>query len=136
MGLEQFGNWGYQIGAVGIVAVTVTYFIIVRWWTDILGRVLAGVLGTTSLVLTMSTLRMLHVSLPDFFLWRAAVFWLFAIAVWAGLSTMVWSQFYAPKVRHRERLTTPQRREHEETDLAHPWHDRDGDSDSLSGGHG
>jgi hypothetical protein len=112
MGLEQFGSLGYQIGSFGIVAVAVVYFTIVRWWTDVLGRVLAGVLGTTSLVLVMVAFRQLNVDLPgNFFAWRAAVFWLFGIAVWTGLVTLIWAQFLAPRY---QQLTTPQRRGHEE----------------------
>jgi hypothetical protein len=110
MGLEQLGSLGYQIGSFGIVAVAVVYFTIVRWWTDALGRVLAGILGTTSMVLVMVALRQLDVDLPgNFFAWRAAVFWLFGIAVWTGLVTLIWAQFLAPR-----QLTTPQRRGHEE----------------------
>jgi len=86
MGLESLGSLGYQIGAAGIFLVAVIYFVIVRWWTDVLGRVLAAILGTTTSVLVMVALRQLGVDLPGGFLaWRAAVFVLFAIAVWSGV---------------------------------------------------
>jgi hypothetical protein len=133
MGLEQLGSIGYQIGSIGILAVAVVYFTIVRWWTDALGRVLAAILGTTSLVLLMVAFRQLDVDLPgNFFAWRAAVFWLFGIAVWTGLITLVWAQFLAP--RHNK-MTTPQRRGHEqEVDLADSRPGRHGRADDDPAG--
>lgn len=127
MELELLGNVGYQVGAVGILFVTVIYYISVRWWTDPLGRTLAAVLGTVSTVLIMSILRMLDVPIPNLLLWRALVFWMFGLAVWSGLLTMVWSLFFAPRlrIRSREGRTTHPRRVHEEASMA----DRRGNSD-------
>lgn len=108
--LEDFGNWGYQLGAVGIVGFTVAFLVVVRWHSDMLGRIIAGVLTSTSGVLIMSTLRMFGFAQFDFFFaWRALVFWLFGIGVWTGLATFLWAQFWAPRIRnrHRPEWTTP-----------------------------
>jgi hypothetical protein len=120
MGLEPLGNLGYTVGAVGIILVTVLYFLLVRWWNDHLGRVIAAVLGSISLVLITTILRMMHVGIPHFMVWRATMFWLFGLAVWAGLLTLIWAQFFAPRVK-QGRLPTPPRRGNEseqEADLA------------------
>jgi len=133
MGLEGLGNLGYQVGAVGLIAVAVIYFMIVRWWTDPLGRVIAAVLGAVSLVLITTILRMLHIGIPHFMVWRAMMFWMFALAVWSGLMALIWAQLLAPRIKH-DRLTTPRRRGHEEADLADSRPDRDGRPDHDSAG--
>jgi hypothetical protein len=134
--LETLGTIGWQVGALGIAIVTVTYLAIVRWWTDHLGRVLAGLLTAVSLVLALTVLRIMKVDLPGNDLaWRAIVFWLFASAVWSALVTMLWAQFFAPRRRSTgDRLTTPHGRGYEESNLAAAGRDRDGDSHDRSGG--
>jgi hypothetical protein len=141
--LENFGNLGYQIGALGIIAFTIAFLVVVRWWTDILGRVIAGVFSATSAVLIMTTLRMFgYANAEAFFAWRAAVFWLFGIGVWSGLGTFLWSQFMARRVNPRgvrSKVTTPQtRREHrnEEVDLADRRPHRDVGPHDRPGGDG
>lgn len=132
--VELFGNIGYQFGVVGILTFTISFLTIVRWWTDHLGRVIAGIMISLSTVLIMTILRMLHVELPGGLLvWRVVVFWIFGAGVWIGFGSLVWAQFFAPRIR-RSHLTT--RREHsdEEVDLAGGGNDRDGDPDRVSGG--
>lgn len=140
MRLDLLGTIGWQVGAAGIVAVTLTYLIIVRWWTDHLGRIIAALLIALSLVLTLTVVRILRVDLPGKDLvWRVVVFWLFGAAVWSAFFTMVWAQFFAPRLRNRaskDRLTTPQGRGHEESDMADSRPDRDGGSHDRSGVHG
>lgn len=134
--VETLGNVGYQIGAVGIAAFTLAFLVIVRWWTDLLGRLIAGVLFTLTLVLIMSTLRMLHVELPGGLLtWRLGVFWLFGAVVWSALGTFIWAQFWAPRIRESARMTTRREyRSEEQADLADRRHGRDGRSDRVPGG--
>jgi hypothetical protein len=75
MDLLDIGSTGYQIGALGIVAFAVSFFAVVRWWTDLLGRVLAFVFGITSLVLLVSAYRSLtDVQSHGFLVVRAIVF--------------------------------------------------------------
>lgn len=134
--VESIGNIGYQVGAVGIISFTVSFLLITRWWTDLLGRLVAGVLFTISAVLSMTVARMLNVQFPGgLFLWRAIVFWAFAFAVWTALCTFLWAQFLAPRIRKDTgRMTT--RREHnseQEVDLAGTRHSGDGDLHDHSG---
>lgn len=119
MGLLDLGSLGYQIGAVGIVAFTLAYLVIVRWWTDILGRVVAGVLFAMSGVLVISTIRQIHPDVTEAFLvWRLVVFWFFGVGVWTALGTFVWAQFFAPRIKG---TTRPNRKwNHEEIALADP----------------
>lgn len=134
--VETLGNIGYQVGAVGIVAFAVSFLVITRWWTDLLGRLVAGVLITISAVLTMTVMRMLEVPLPGgLMVWRLVVFWAFGLAVWTALSTFLWAQFLAPRIRKQTgRMTT--RREHrseQETDLAGSGDSRNGSLHDHSG---
>lgn len=100
MHLLDFGSLGYQIGAVGIVAFTLAFVIVVRWWTDWLGRVLAGVLSATSAVLVVTTIRQIWPELGGgMLIVRTVVFWVFGLAVWSGLATFLWAQFIAPRIK-------------------------------------
>jgi hypothetical protein len=137
--LLEAGNIGYQIGAAGIVAFSVSFLVVVRWWTDHLGRVIAGVLSAVSGVLIMTTLRMVSPKLVQnsaFLEVRLVLFWAFGLGIWIALGSFLWAQFLAPRIRLTERMTTRKEHHYEEGIAAHPGHDRDGDSDSLSGGHG
>lgn len=101
--LRDIGNYGYQAGAVGVVAFTICYLVAVRWWTDWLGRVLASVLFTTSGVLIITAIRQIR---PEWqgplFVWRAIFFCGFGITIWGSLATFVWSQYFAPRIKHRK----------------------------------
>jgi MFS family permease len=131
MDLVDFGSLGYQVGGAGIVAFTLAYLVIVRWWTDTLGRVVAGVMSATSGVLIITTLRQIYPGHDGSILvYRAVVFWLFGAAVWSALSIFVWVQFLAPRIRR----STP-REKHEEVALADSWHDPDVGLHDVSGGH-
>jgi hypothetical protein len=125
--LLDWGSWGYQIGAVGIVAFTLVFLVNVRWWTDWLGRVIALTLSSLSSVLIVTTLRQLHIDLPGGILWwRFFSFWLFGLGVWAGLGTFVWSQFLAPRIKLRPRLTTRREHRNAQADLADSGNSRNG----------
>lgn len=133
--LLNLGSWGYQIGAVGIVAFTLAFLFNVRWWTDWLGRVLALVLVTMSGVLFISTLRQLNLDLPGGILvWRLVAFWGFGLGVWSALGTFIWAQFLAPRLGRKSRMTTRREFRNEEGHLADPWPARDGDRDDRTAG--
>jgi hypothetical protein len=86
MDLLELGSRGYQIGALGIVAFTFSFFAAVRWWTDVLGRVLAFVFGITSVVLLLSAYRSLtQINSDGFLAVRAIVYWVYGIGIWTGL---------------------------------------------------
>lgn len=135
--VENIGNIGYQVGAIGIVLFSASFLIITRWWTDLLGRLVAGVLFTISAVLSMTVARMMNVEFPGgLFLWRAIVFWAFAFAVWTALCTFVWAQFLAPRIRKTSgRMTTRREfhRDEQEAGLADSRHRSDGDLHDRAG---
>lgn len=132
MDILSIGALGYQVGAAGIVAFTLCYLVAIKWWTDWLGRVLAGVLFTTSAVLVTITLRQLNPDLAGhYFVWRAIAFWGFGLAVWASWATFLWAQFFAPRLKHR--TTRKDKQGEQEADLADSRSGRDGDPDDRSG---
>lgn len=102
--LLNAGNWGYFVGAIGILLLTVSYLVIVdRWWKDLLGLVLGAVLITVSSVIATSTIRLWMPDIAGWFLYlRVAVFWAFALAVWSGLGLFLWAQFFAPRIKQRK----------------------------------
>jgi hypothetical protein len=130
--LHDLTLWGYQIGAVGIIVFTLAFLVLVRWWTDALGLILAALFFILSMVLMVTTFRLVGINPPggiDW--WRVFVFDAFGVVVWMAVGTFIWSQLFAPRVR-RPRMTT--RREHnEEADLADSRLGRDGDPDNGSG---
>jgi len=135
MTLLSWGSWGYQVGALGIVAFTLAYLMNVRWWTDWLGRVVALVLSTMSGVLFITTLRQLNINLPGgILLWRVIAFWLFGLGVWIGLGTFIWAQFIAPRTMRKSRLSTRRELRYEEGILAARRSRRDGDPDDDPAG--
>ena len=138
MDLLKAGSWGYQIGALGIVAFTLAFLIVVRWWTDLLGRVLAFVFTITSVVLLISAYRALTLTNSHGFLTvRVIVYWVFGLGIWTGLTSFFWFQFFAPRIR-RNRTTRKEHQEHveeHEGGMASSGPDRDGDSHDRAGSH-
>jgi hypothetical protein len=100
MDLLEFGSWGYRIGALGIVAFTVSFLMTVRWWSDLLGRVLAVVFTVMTVVFITSAYRTAHpIDTPSFLLWRTIVYWAYGAGIWGGLLTFLWFQFFAPRIK-------------------------------------
>lgn len=132
--LLDIGNWGYQVGAVGIMTLTLAFLVSVRWWTDLLGRVLAAVFFSMSGILALGVIRLLNPDIGDtFFVWRAILFWGFGLGVWAGLAAFIWAQFFAPRMKI-DRMTTRKEHYHEqEGSMGSDRSRRDGDSDDRAG---
>jgi hypothetical protein len=121
---------------VGIIVLTFVFLAGVRWWSDILGRLIAGVLVSLSSVLAIIIVRQLGVELPGgILIWRAAVFCIFGLAVWTALGTFVWAQYGASRIQRKRMTTRKERKSDEEADLAGSRHDRDGSPDSVPGSH-
>lgn len=132
--LLSVGNIGYQVGAVGIIAFTIAFLVVVRWWTDFLGRIIAGVLSGICGVLIMSTIRMLYPNIdPSFFMWRAIVFWLFGLGVWIALGSFIWAQFFAPRLRNERMTTRREFKDEQESDVGSRRSSSDGDPDDRAG---
>lgn len=128
--LLNVGNVGYQVGAGGILAFTLAYLITVRWWSDHLGRVIAGVFSSMSMVLMVTTMRMVSpeiVTNHTYAGFRILVFWTFGLGVWFALVSFVWAQFFADRIRQSERGIKRKRKKDEKGCLADRGHHRDGD---------
>jgi hypothetical protein len=137
--LLELANIGYQVGAVGIIVFTFSFLVVIRWWTDHLGRVIAGVLAAMSAVLMITTARMLDPTLTDhttYQMVRIGVFWVFGLGIWIALSSFVWAQFFAPRIRKSERMATRKEHNREEVDSPGTRDNRHGDPDRVSGGLG
>lgn len=129
MDLLELGDWGYRIGSVGIVVFTVAFLVVVRWWSDLLGRVIAGVFSITSGILLTGAYRTLEPGdTPVFLWWRAVIYVLFGVVIWSGIFTFIWVQFFAPRIKERKD------KHNAEIALAGSRHYRDGNSDHTPGG--
>lgn len=131
MDLLEMGSRGYQIGALGIVAFAISFFVVVRWWTDLLGRVLAFIFGVISVVLVLSAYRSLtQTEAGGFLVVRAIVYWVYGIGIWTGLALFYWFQFFAPRIRNR---TTRRERDEQESNVAAPRPRGDGGAYDRTG---
>lgn len=99
--LKLIGDVGFVVAAVGVLTFSLSFLIAVPWWTDRLGRAIAGVLGSVSIILILSILRLLQVPIPGLFWWRAFVFTAFAATIWAATFAFIWAQFLAPRIKRR-----------------------------------
>jgi hypothetical protein len=126
MDLIEAGNWGYRIGGLGIVAFTIVFLVAVRWRTDVLGRLLAAVFIVISAIFLTGGYRTLYPGdSGGFLLWRMVLYVSFALTIWAGFVSFIWSQFFAPRIKNR----TTRRRNDEEGNLAGRGPDPDGGAD-------
>lgn len=131
MSLTDLGNWGYHIGGVGILVLTLVFLIAVRWTSDLLGRVLAAMFVTVSAIFLTGGYRLVYgEDSVGFLIWRAFLYTSFGVVIWGALFAFIWTQFFAPRVRRR---TTRKEYEGEESALADSGSDRNGDSHDRAG---
>lgn len=100
--LELAGDIGFVVAGLGAIALSLAFLLCVRWWTDPLGWILAGLSFSVGTILGLSMVRLLGLPLPGLFWWRAFLFNALGIALWFGFGAFVWSQFMAPRKRARK----------------------------------
>jgi len=99
--LKIIGDIGFLVAGVGSAIFTILFLGTVKWWTDVLGRVLACVVGSIGIIMALSMVRLFGLPLPGLFWWRAIMFNALALAIWSGVIAFSWSQFFAPRRRAR-----------------------------------
>jgi hypothetical protein len=97
--LEVIGDIGFLLSAAMLILFSLLYLICVRWWTDILGRLIASVLIIIFTIMTLASIRILDVPLPGVQWWRAGLYGGLGVSMTAANAVFVWSQFIAPRVK-------------------------------------
>lgn len=109
--LETVGDVGFVMAGVGMLVLGVLFLTCVRWWTDLLGAIIAAAFGAISLIMSLAAIRLVGLPLPGLFWWRAILFNVLGVVFWAGAAGFIWAQFIAPRVRRRVPSTeTPDER--------------------------
>lgn len=102
--LRQIGDIAFLVAGSGILAFTVLFLGLVRWWTDALGRLIALVMLSEALIITLALVRLFGVPLPGLYWWRAFLFGTLGVGLWTGCVLFVWAQFIAPRRRKPRKL--------------------------------
>jgi hypothetical protein len=105
--VQGWGTLALAIGAIGVMVWAVAFLGAVRWWSDMLGRVLASVFGSMGVMCAVITVVTFGIPVPALVYVRAALYSAFAVSVWGGVIAFLWAQFAAPRLRRR-RDHTPQ----------------------------
>jgi hypothetical protein len=79
------------------------FLVSVRWWTDVLGRILAFVFGSMATMCAVIIVVTLGIPVPGLVHVRAALYTAFAVSVWGGVVAFLWAQFAAPRLRRYRR---------------------------------
>jgi hypothetical protein len=99
--VREVGTIAFQVASFAFIVFTVGFFMTVRWWTDALGRSIAGVVGSSAAILVVSLCYTLGVPIPEILWVRAVLYCVFALTMGTGVVVFFWSQFIAPAVRAR-----------------------------------
>jgi len=100
--LKLAGDVGFVLAGTGAFAFALLFFICVRWWSDLLGRILAGAIGSIAFIMVLSMVRLIGLPLPGLFWWRAFLFNALGLVLWAGAGAFVWTQFFASSRRAKK----------------------------------
>lgn len=102
--LGTLGDTGFLIAGSGIVSFTIVFLILVRWWSDLLGATIAGVVFFTSMVVILGFARVYNIDLPGGVdLWRAILYPTLGAFIWWAVIMMVWAQLMAPRINKRRK---------------------------------
>lgn len=95
--LRVIGNVGFVSAAIALTLFAVLFLTSVRWWTDTLGRAIAGVVATVAVICLLASIVLLGFPVP-FVQWlRAILYPLLGLTAWSATIAFIWSQFLAPR---------------------------------------
>jgi hypothetical protein len=97
--VKEWGTIGFQVASFAFIAFVIGFFATVKWWTDVLGRTIAGVVGSAAAIMGVSLCYTIGVPIPGILWVRALLYWSFALTMSAAMAAFFWSQFVAPRVR-------------------------------------
>jgi ABC-type nickel/cobalt efflux system permease component RcnA len=99
--VRLWGTVSFEVASFAFIVFTVGFFATVRWWTDALGRSIAGVVGSSAVILVVSLCYTLGVPIPGILWVRAVMYSSFALTMSIAVTVFFWSQFIAPRVHER-----------------------------------
>jgi hypothetical protein len=113
MVLRMIGNAGFILAAFMLALFTFLFMFAVRWWTDALGRLIAGVLTVILTMMVFASMRLAGIDIPAVEWLRAILYGALGFLMTCANVAFVWYQFIGPRLRQRKRnrLTTPPRKE-------------------------
>lgn len=109
--LERIGDIGFLTAASMLLCFSILFLTCVTWWKDLLGRVIALILGVMVTIMILASLVVFDVPIPGKMWWRAFLYNLLAFAMFLANVAFVWSQFIAPRRKKRQGRTTPPEKE-------------------------
>lgn len=114
--VKEWGTIAFQVASLAFVLFVVGFFTTVKWWTDALGRSIAGVVGSTAAIMGVSLCYTIGIPIPGILWVRALLYSAFALTMSAAMIVFFWSQFIAPRVRDRRRHTSAKHQRAAEAD--------------------
>ena len=103
--LKTIGDYGFIASALMLGMFSILFLASVRWWTDPLGRIIAGVLTVVLLIMSLAVVVLVGIPLPGINWWRVFLYGTLATLMAVGNVTFIWAQFFAP--RRKARSTQP-----------------------------
>lgn len=97
--VKEWGTFAFQVASLMFVLFVIAFFTTVRWWSDILGRTMAGVVGSAAAIMGVSLCYTIGIPIPGILWVRAVLYSAFALTMSAAVVVFFWSQFIAPRVR-------------------------------------
>lgn len=115
MVLKLVGDVGFILAAFMLALFTILFTASVRWWTDTLGRLIAGVLTVILTMMVFASMRLAGVGIPAVEWLRAILYGALGFLMTCANMAFVWYQFLSPRMRRHKRvisdsMTTPLRR--------------------------
>lgn len=102
--MKAIGDLAFIASALMLGTFSIMFLLSVRWWTDPLGRIIAGVLTVVLIIMSLAVVVLTGVPLAGIQWWRVFLYGGLALFMFAGNIVFVWAQFIAPRKRAR---TTP-----------------------------
>jgi hypothetical protein len=95
--MKTIGDLAFVASALMLGSFSLLFLFSVKWWTDPLGRIIAGVLTVILLIMSLAVLILTGVPLPGKQWWRIFLYGSLALLMFAANIAFIWAQFFAPR---------------------------------------
>ena len=106
MTILEWEKIAFRVASIAFIMFTLGFMFGVRWYTDLLGRTIAFVVGPIAVILGISLFIQFGVDIPNIIMVAAVLYTIFAAAMCTALGVFVWVQFIAPFVHRRRKDRT------------------------------
>ena len=100
--LKQVGDFGLVLSASAMLTLTLLFLVFTKWYRNVLGRMVAGVLFIMSTIMAFAGARIAGLNIAGIMAIRATLYVTLGLAFWALVVGFIAAQFLLPPPKGRD----------------------------------